>query len=62
MSHEIITVKAIVKVPRVPNFLLLEDDTQKLPLSAFDEDALRQVGEAWTNALIARAKEQEASL
>ena len=57
-EHEIINVRAIVRVPRVPNFLLLEDDSQKLPVSAFDEDALRQLGAAWTEALVKRAREQ----
>ena len=57
-EHEIINVRAIVKVPRVPNFLILEDESQKLPVSAFDEDALRQLGAEWTEALVKRAREQ----
>lgn len=54
-----ITVKAAICVPRVPNFLIMEDG-QKLPLSAVDEEGLRAIGAAWTIDLIARAKEQRA--
>lgn len=54
---ETIQVVATVRVPKVPNFLLMDND-QKLPLSAFTEDGLRELGKAWTDNLLKRAKEQ----
>jgi len=53
----ILTVKATVRVPTVPNFLLSDGD-MKFPLSAFDDNALRQVAAEWTKNLLERAAEQ----
>lgn len=54
---EILRVTADVECPRVPNFLRMTDG-QTLPLAAVDEDGLREIGAAWTEALIERAREQ----
>lgn len=51
-----LSVKLSVIVPRVPNFLMTSDG--KVPLSALTEEGLRELGEAWTDALIVRAAEQ----
>lgn len=54
-------VKLTPVTPRVPNFIRIEEmaaSEGKLPVSAFSEAALRRIGEQWTEALIARAKEQ----
>ncbi len=47
-----------VQVPRVPNFILLDsvNDT-KISVGMLSDQALRQIGEAFTEDLIARAKE-----
>lgn len=52
-----------IKIPRVPNFILCTNaagalNGKKLPLSAFDEAGLREIGERWTIDLINRAEEQ----
>ena len=49
-------VYAEVEVPRVPNFLRTE--ATQLPLSAFTDDALREIGQDWTDNLIERAQKQ----
>lgn len=46
-----------IETPTVPNFLKLEDG-QTVPLCAVTDDGLREVGAAWTQALLARAREQ----
>lgn len=48
-----------VQVPLVPNFLRTASGT--CPVSDFDDESLRAIGKAWTEDLIARAKEQRAS-
>lgn len=57
--HKAITfsVKADVCIPRVPNFFILTDGS-KVPISAISDQGLREVGAAWTEDLVARAKEQ----
>jgi hypothetical protein len=54
-----LSVKMSVVVPRVPNFLFTSDG--KVPLSALTEDGLRELGAAWTEALVARADEQRSA-
>ena len=51
-----ITVRACVNVPRVPNYLRIDDD-HKLSIADVPDDELRNIGEAWTEALIERAAE-----
>lgn len=46
-----------VRCPRVPNFLMI-DDQRKVALHELSEDSLREIGAEWTARLIARAKEQ----
>ncbi len=54
------TVAAKVNVPRVPNFLITEYGFS-MPVSAFTEDDLRNIGAQWVENLVARAKEQAAT-
>lgn len=52
-----INVEAMIKVPKVPNFFIM-DNGEKIPISAVKEEYLREIGESWTEDLIRRAKEQ----
>ena len=49
-----------VKLPMTPNFILLEgcSTAEKLPLSAFTEEDVREIGSAFTEALLVRRAEQ----
>ena len=49
--------KAVVTVPRVPNFIMLNGSY--VPLSEFSPKELRAIGKAMTERLLNRAKEQE---
>ena len=51
-----IHVKASVQVPRVPNFLII-DDTQKLSIADVPDEDLKYIGAAWIENLIDRAAE-----
>ena len=51
---KMITVKAQVEVPRVPNFLVTNPN-HKISIADVPDDELRYVGEAWTENLLARA-------
>lgn len=51
------TIMASVLIPKVPNFLLMEDG-QSLPISAVSEGELRAIGAKWIENLVQRAKEQ----
>jgi hypothetical protein len=46
-----------IQMPRVPNFLLTEEG-MTIPVSAFGNDMLRQIGEAWTTQLLNNAERQ----
>lgn len=48
-----------VNIPRVPNYLLIGNGDEKIPLSAVTEDGLREIGKQWTEDLVARAKQME---
>jgi len=48
-----------IHTPSVPNFIQLAKGEGKLPLSQFSESALKEIGNAWTNNLIERAKEMK---
>lgn len=61
MGERTIVTRADVIVPRPPNFLrmaLSMGETNTLPLSALSDESLREIGAAWTEALIERAAEQ----
>jgi len=53
---KVITVKASVEVPRVPNYLII-DSKRKLSIADVPEEELQYIGAAWTEALIERARE-----
>lgn len=53
----VLSVKATVITPSVPNFIRCADG-QNLPLSAFEDDGLRQIAAAWTDALLENAARQ----
>ena len=53
-------ITAEIEIPRVPNFLTMTDG-QTIPISAITEDSLRELGKLWIEALIERAKEQQAN-
>lgn len=53
----IVTVKATVKIPTVPNFLISDGD-MKFPLSAFTDEGLREIAAEWTKNLIENANRQ----
>ena len=52
------TVTAKIKLPRVPNYLLSPNGTDKFPIGAFSEQDLERIGRDWTDALLARARWQ----
>lgn len=56
-ADQVINVTAAVKVPAVPNSLAT-DSGQKFPLSAFREEDIQKIGEAWTDALLQRWRDQ----
>jgi electron transfer flavoprotein alpha/beta subunit len=53
----VLTVKAEIEVPRVPNFLRMTDG-QSLPICAVTEEDLRKLGAVWIENLIERARER----
>lgn len=58
----ILTVKAEVMVPRVPNFLLFAcNDEEKISIADVTDAALSGLGAEWTKRLIERAHEIRAS-
>jgi hypothetical protein len=50
-------VTAEVETPRVPNFIR-QSNGRMLPLCALEEESLREIGAAWTEDLVTRAREQ----
>lgn len=54
--NKVIIVKALVQIPRVPNFLRYDGGT--IPVGDVIDDDLRSIGVAWTTALLNRANEQ----
>jgi hypothetical protein len=50
-----VTVKAQVILPCPPDCLRMTDG-QLLPIEAVEEDGLREIGAAWTEALIEHAR------
>lgn len=47
----------ILNVPRVPNFILTDDDSIKYSISDFTDEELRMIGKSWTVNLLNRANE-----
>lgn len=46
-----------VEVPRVPNFLRIPKTDGTVSVAHLDDESLRKVGAAWTEALLKRANE-----
>ena len=70
MAEQTLLAKVMVEVPHVPNFLRLAPELQEseaqvsaeertLPISVFDDEQLKHLGERWTEALIEQAKAQK---
>ncbi len=56
-----LTVQWPVQLPIVPNYLLhSQEGAQKVDIAHVSDDGLREIGQAWTEALIARATERRA--
>jgi len=53
---KIVTVSTQVEIPRIPNFL--RTAAGMLPLTAFSDEGLREIGEQWIENLLERRKEQ----
>jgi hypothetical protein len=51
-----VQIKIECEVPTVPNFL--ETVNGQVPISAVTEEALRELGKQWTEALVMRARQQ----
>ncbi len=49
-----LTVRATIEVPRVPNYLII-DEHNKLSIADIQPGELRRIGELWTEKLIERA-------
>lgn len=47
-----------VRLPLVPNFLIVEGSDHSIPVRAFSDRDLRALGKAWTEALLERARKQ----
>lgn len=58
MPDREITVSAKIEIPTAPEKIYLAGGAGVLPLTAFDMEALREIGEEWTKNLIEKAKEQ----
>jgi len=53
-----IQVQAKARVPRVPNFIMLEDGDTKIRIGDINDAGLKNIGKEWTINLLERAKEQ----
>ena len=57
-KDRVITVKAVIEIPRVPNFILYETkELGKVSIADLDEETLRKIGEQWTEKLVNRSEE-----
>lgn len=56
-THKKIQVTTTIETPVVPNFIK-QTNGQVIPLCAISERGLRDIGEAWIECLIERAREQ----
>lgn len=53
-------VKVKIAIPKVPNFISIESNTEKkgmVSIAELDDETLREVGAKWTAQLIARKKQ-----
>jgi hypothetical protein len=59
MSSTRITVKTerVVKLPMLPNFILTEGG-DSLPIQSLSQEQLQEVGRAWTDALMRKARDK----
>jgi hypothetical protein len=58
MGNEETLAEVRVATPKVPNFLRLPDfDNATISISKLSDETLREIGEKWTDNLIARAEE-----
>ncbi len=48
-------IKVVCEIPIVPNFLKTENG--QVPISAVTEEALRELGKAWTEQLVMKARQ-----
>lgn len=48
----------VVQLPMVPNFIRLDGFDSSMSVGSFTDEALRKIGAAWTEALIAHAAER----
>ena len=54
LTKRTLSVKAEIEIPYVPNVFRMSDG-QSIPVQAVTEDALREIGAAWTEALVQHA-------
>ena len=54
-----ITVKAEIRVPKVPNFFI-QSDGSTLPIEAVTDEELEEIGKAYTQELIEQAQKKRA--
>lgn len=58
-AHQIITVKLEFKLPSLPNFIVINSpDKQSIDIADLDDDALKQIGHKWTEALLELASKR----
>lgn len=57
LKSRTLTVKWSVQLPTVPNFILSTGD-QKVDIAHVSDDGLRELGAAWTEALIENAQKR----
>lgn len=50
----ILTVKASIRVPQLPNFLITESG-ESWPITALTEEGLRELGGEWVEELVRKA-------
>lgn len=46
-----------VKLPRIPNFLLTDDDNVKFHIGEFSKKELRKIGNLWLDEFVSRGKD-----
>lgn len=51
-----VEIKVGIKIPGVPSLLRFEDAT--IPIESLSEEALRAVGQLWTQNLVQKAREK----
>lgn len=56
---KIVTVKANVEIPRVPNFFR-QPDGGTLPIEAVTDEGLKKIGRAFTQELLEQAQKKRA--